>query len=91
MHESDDHPPNAPMFNGAIPKQPKQSLVDTFTGAAKVIAKIFVTQTKEIENWIVYFSSSKKVDVYLKNLEQLCILQNLLEDGILSLDKFTHQ
>ena len=38
VHESDDHPPNAPMFNGAIPKQPKQSLVDNFTGAAKVIS-----------------------------------------------------
>ena len=56
-----------------------------------MIAKIVVTPTKEIENWIVYFSPSKKVDVCLKNLEQLCILQNLLEDGILSLDEFTQQ
>ena len=61
MHESDDHPPNAPMFNGAIPKEPKQSLVDTFTGAAKVIAKIFVTPTKEIENWMFISPQARKL------------------------------
>lgn len=91
VHECDKNPPNAPMFNGGIPKQPKESLVDAFAGAAKVIAKAFAPQTKDAENVPVHFSPSKKVDVRLKNLEQLRILQNLLEDGILSFEEFTQQ
>lgn len=91
VHESSDHPPNAPMFSGGIPKQQKESLVDAFAGAAKVIAKAFAPPTKEAENAPVHFSPSKKVDVRLKNLEQLRILKSLLEDGILSLDEFTQQ
>lgn len=91
VHESDDHPPNAPMFNGGIPKQPKESLVDAFAGAAKVIAKAFAPPAKEAENVAVHFSPRKKVDVRLKNLEQLRILQSLLEDGILSIEEFTQQ
>lgn len=51
--------------------------MDAFAGAAKVIAKAFAPPTKEAENAPVHFSPSKKVDVRLKNLEQLRILQSL--------------
>ena len=91
VHESGKNPPNAPMFNGGIPKQPKESLVDAFAGASKVIAKAFAPPTKDAENAPIHFSPSKKVDVRLNNLEQLRILQRLLEDGILSFDEFTQQ
>ena len=94
VHESDDHPPNAPMFNGGIHKQPKESLVDAFTGAATVIAKAIVAP-KSLQNAAmehsVHFSPRKTVDIHMKNLEQLRVLQNLMEDGILSQDEFTKQ
>ena len=37
------------MFSGSIPKQPKESIVDTFTGAPTVIARAIVN-TKELQN-----------------------------------------
>ena len=93
VHESDDHPPNAPMFNGGIPKQPKESIVDAFTGAATVIARAIVNP-KDLQNEehnSVRFSPNKKVDIRMKNLEQLRVLQNLMEDGILNQDEFAEQ
>ena len=95
VHESDDHPPNAPMFTGGLHKQPKESLVDAFTGAATVIAKAIVApkalQDVTATEHSVHFSPGKKVDIRMKNLEQLRVLQNLMEDGILSQDEFTEQ
>ena len=93
VHESDDHPPNAPMFNGGILKQPKESIVDAFTGAATVIARAIVNP-KELQNEEhnpVRLSPNKKVDIRMTNLEQLRILQNLMEDGILNQDEFAEQ
>lgn len=92
VHESDDHPPNAPMFSGGLQKQPKESIVDAFTGAATVIAKAIVNP-KALQDVTdtERFSPGKKVDIRMKNLEQLRILQKLREDGILSQDEFTEQ
>ena len=37
------------------------------------------------------FLSKQKLDIQMKNLEQLHILQNLMEDSILNQDEFTEQ
>ena len=97
VHESDSQPPNAPMFTGGLQKQPKESLVDAFAGAATAIAKAFspkplqdVAATSTMGH-SAHFSPGKKVEIRMKNLEQLRILQNLMEDGILSRDEFSEQ
>ena len=94
VHNSDSQPPNAPMFTGGIQKQPKESLVDAFAGAATAVAKAFspkphqdVTATEHS----LRFSPGKKVDIRMKNLEQLRVLQSLMEDGILNKKEFTEQ
>ena len=83
------------MFTGGLQKQPKESLVDAFADAAITIAKAFSPkplQDVAATGHSVQFSPGKKVDIRMKNLEQLCILQSLLmEDGILSRDEFTEQ
>ena len=94
VHDSDSQPPNAPMFTGGLQKQPKESLVDAFAGAATAIAKAFSPkplQDVAAAGHSVQFSPGKKVDIRMKNLEQLRVLQSLMEDGILSRDEFTEQ
>ena len=94
VHDSDSQPTNSPMFTGGLQKQPKESLVDAFAGAATAIAKAFTPKQPQDVTAIghsVHFSPSKKVDIRMKNLEQLRVLQNLMEDGILSRDEFTEQ
>ena len=78
-------------------KSSQESLVDAFAGAATAIAKAFspkplqdVAATSTMGH-SAHFSPGKKVEIRMKNLEQLRILQNLMEDGILSRDEFTEQ
>ena len=77
-HDDMDEPPKVPMITGAVQKsQPKDSLTDVFVSAATAVARVF--------------SPSQKVDLRMKNLEQLRQLQKLLEDGILSQEEFESQ
>ena len=96
VHDSYCQPPNAPMFTGGIEKKPKESLVDAFAGAATAIAKALSPKSPQdhdvtpIEH-SVRFSPGKKVDIQMKNLEQLRVLQSLMEDGILNKEEFAEQ
>ena len=94
VHDSDSQPPNAHMFTGGLQKQPQESLVDAFAGAATVIAKALTpkpVQDIAATGHSVHFSPGKKVDIRMKDLEQLRIFQSLMEDSILSQDEFTQQ
>ena len=66
VHDSDSQPPNAPMFTGGIQKQPKESLVDAFAGAATAIAKAFSSKPHQdvtATEHSLRFSPGKKVDI----------------------------
>ena len=96
-HDDLDDPPRVPMITGSVKRnsQPKESLSDAFASAATAIAKVLspiptVTQTKGAESQAT-FSPGKKLELRMKNLEQLRQLQQLLEDGILSQEEFASQ
>lgn len=95
IHDDDSKPPNSPMFTGGLQKQPKESLADAFASAATAIAKAFSPKPHSDDSATtgrsVHFSPGKKVDIRMKNLEQLRVLQSLMEDGILSEDEFSEQ
>lgn len=96
-HDDLDDPPRVPMITGSVKRnsQPKESLSDAFASAVTAIAKVLspipnVTQAKGAENQAT-FSPGKKLELRMKNLEQLRQLQQLLEDGILSQEEFASQ
>ena len=86
-----DNPPRVPTITGAVQKQPRrESLTDVFTSAATAVANAF-SSTRTAETPLsqqVKCSPSKTVDIRIKNLEQLRVLQGLCEDGILTEDEF---
>ena len=95
IHDNEDKPPNSPMFTGSIQKQQKESLSDAFASAATAIAKVFspgqLQTSGASSSHSVNFSPSKKVEIRMKNLEQLRVLQSLMEDGILNREEFCEQ
>ena len=92
-HDDMDEPPKVPMITGTVQKsQPqKESLTDAFVSAATAIAKAFSPSQASVETQKVPFSPGKKLDLRMKNLEQLRQLQKLYEDGILSQEEFDAQ
>ena len=95
IHDDDSKPPNSPMFTGGLQKQPRESLADAFASAATAVAKAFSPKPHDGDGTTrersVHFSPGKKVDIRMKNLEQLRVLQSLMEDGILSEAEFLEQ
>ena len=99
-HDDMDEPPKVPMITEAVQKsQPKDSLTDVFVSAATVFAKVFsLSQMSAVATGVPPTPPhppppppGKKVDLRMKNLEQLRQLQKLLEDGILSQEEFESQ
>ena len=93
-HSDMDEPPRVPMITGTVHKpQQKESLADAFASAATAIAKVFTPPScsDAASRSQMHCSPSKKVDLRMKNLEQLHQLQQLLEDGILSQEEFASQ
>lgn len=98
-HDSLDDPPRVPMILGApLPKKQKQESITTaLVGAATAFAKAMspppaVTSSSSSDDsppksvrskTLVGISPGKTVDLRMKNLEQLCYMQSLMEDGIL--------
>lgn len=93
VHDSDSQPPNAPMFTGGLQKKPKESLTDAFTSAATAIVNALTPKQENVAamEHSVRCSPGKKVDIRMRNLEQLRFLQSLREDGTLSEEEFTEQ
>ena len=94
-HEDMDEPPKVPMITGATKiSQPKESLTDAFVSAATAIAKVLSPSQASVssaDSQKVPLSPGKKLDLRMKNLEQLRQLQKLFEDGILSQEEFDSQ
>lgn len=91
-HDDLDHPPNVPMITGVKHSKQKESLTDALTSAAVAVAKVFSPSSENSKPLpLSQFSPSKKIDLRMKNLEQLRQLQQLKEDGIISPDEFHSQ
>ena len=90
-----DNPPKVPMLTGVQKSKQKESLSDALTSAAFAVAKVFSPSQPSLSENVPAnqgtFSPSKKIDLQMKNLEQLRQLQQLKEDGILSQDEFQSQ
>jgi len=87
-HDDMDNPPKVPMITGSVQRQPcSESLTDALTSA---VAKAFSPTTPPSSQTMIC-SPSKTVDIKMKNLEQLRILQQLREDGILNEEEFKMQ
>ena len=88
-HDDLENPPNVPLIVGQVKRQPRrESLSDAFSNAASVFAKVLSPPTTPSQSMC---SPSKVVDIRMKNLEQLCCLQQLREDGILTEEEFHMQ
>ena len=86
-------PPAIPMF-GPPPKRPKKkSLSETISNAAIAITKaISPPSTVNLPtNQSFVISPCKSVDLHMKNLQQLCFIQQLFDDNILSQEEFMEQ
>lgn len=91
LHESTDEPPAVPAFHCDMKKR-KESLSWALTEAAGVLVKYMERkdgdlphQTQVIEQTShLGVSPGKAIDLRMKNLQQLCYLQQLYEDNILS-------
>ena len=96
IHESIEEPPDVPAFQHAERKRRKgpESLTGALTGAVEAIAKVMgnaenpqevaqVTTIRESDTQ-VSISPGKAAELRMRNLEQLCYLQGLCDDNILS-------
>ena len=104
-HDDYDEPPDWPQFKSQATVVPKKkrgqdSLTDALTGAAKVIVEA-VTSNKHGnsssaphpsgQTSSTCISPANKVDLRMKNYEQLRFLQQLYDDGILCEKEYTEQ
>lgn len=94
----DDLHRQPPAFSGSTPKRPcRESLSDALSGAAVSFAKAFNGEQPNTctsssgpphsclsSSTSLGVSSGKEVELRMKNNEQLCYLQQLFDDGILS-------
>ena len=104
-HDDYDEPPDWPQFKSQGAGAPKNkrgqdSLSDALSGAAKVFAEAVTSSrqgTPSSASHLSQTSSStcispaKKVDLRMKNYEQLRFLQQLYDDGILCEKEYTEQ
>ena len=91
-HDDLENPPMVPMITGPAQKQPnKNSLTEALTSAACAVADAFSPTRTVPPQQVKHGSPSKIVDVRMKNLEQLRMLQSLLDDGVLNQEEFLAQ
>ena len=105
-HDDYDEPPDWPQFKSHATTAPKkkrgqETLSDALTGAVKVFAEA-VTSSRQgttssaqppqpTQMSSMCISPAKKVDLRMKNYEQLRFLQKLYDDGILCEEEYTEQ
>ena len=91
-HDDFDNPPRVPMITGVDKCKRRESLSDVLADAAIAVTKVFSPKSvNENSGPLSTFSPSKKIDLRLKNLEQLRQLQRLQEEGILTQEEFQSQ
>ena len=99
LHDDYETPPNVPAFQGNVSKKCRQqsSLSDAVSGAAVAFANALkggnsVTTTEKASGTGTHsISSSKAIDLRMKNFEQLRYLQQLFDDNILSENEYSEQ
>ena len=93
-HDDFEESPHVPMITGPVPKrQKKESLSDAFASAASAIAKVLspTLASSVVDSSKYQFCPSKRVDLRMKNLVQLCKLKQPLDDGILTHEELNSQ
>lgn len=98
LHDDLDNPPDVPAFSSNEPKRRRrESLSETLTDAAVAFAKT-ISGGKENEAQQatkcpsdVGLSPGKRIELRMKNLEQLRYLQQLFEDQILDEKEYVEQ
>ena len=91
LHEDYENPPAIPAFSLGK-KARRESVSEAITGAAMAVTHALENQTQHHSpSKSSQLSPSKTVEVRLKNLEQLKIIQQLLEDNILTQDEYSEQ
>lgn len=93
-YEDYEDPPRVPQITGIVSKK-KESLTEAITGAAVAVAKVFAPP-KTPDHTITTTSGSgpspgKCTELRFKNLEQLQLLQQLKQNGVLSQAEFIEQ
>ena len=90
-----NNPPNVPMITGKVPRKEKNSntVVDTLATAAVAIIKELKKDTTSIPSnkgmcTLGGMSPGKKVELRSQYLKQLKEIQNLRDEGVLTLEEF---
>ena len=92
LHDDLDTPPDLPSFQGhtAAKKAPRESLQDALTGAAVTFAKVF-KDDRVVEPAEKSAAEMSKIELRMKNFEQLRYVQQLFNDGILTDAEYNEQ
>ena len=91
LHEYYDNPPNIPAFSVCKKTRKADSVTEAVTGAAMAVTRAFQGNVESTLPHRTTASPSKTVDVRLKNLEQLKIIQQLRDDDILTSAEYMEQ
>ena len=101
LHSNTDKPPDIPVFHCGEPQKRKESIAGAITGAVDAFVKLVEQKSPQknprgespakVGTSVAAVSSAKVVDLRMKNFEQLCYLQGLFEDGILSQEELNEQ
>ena len=97
-HDDKEEPPQVPMITGLVPKHQKQeTLSDALAGAATAFVNAFrstpatsVPITFQPHLW-GFLLARQLIYIRMKNLQQLCFLQQLMQDRIISEQEFLEQ
>ena len=95
VHDNLDNPPDLPAFREEFgPKKArKESLTDALIGAAVAITKAFSSShpsspPRVRQGQPVGVSPGRSIELRMKNFEQLRVLQQLFDDGILTTKEY---
>ena len=105
LHDSTDEPPAVPAFQNVTPKRTRNTVGGAINNAAEAFVKYIDKRNVETPTTSTMMSStvdanpstsvgispSEKVDLRMKNLEQLRYLQSLYDDKILTQDELMEQ
>ena len=96
LHSDYDTPPEIPAFLGSTPKRgSRESFLDASNGAVVAFADALKGREKNQERPTSVvpsgISPGQSVELRMKNYKQLCYLQQLFDDGILTGEEYQEQ
>ena len=95
--DSYDTPPQVPMITGTLPKHTKKdSFAQALTGAAEAVVNALSPRSAPVAHEpsvhsAIGISPGKSTELRSQNLQQLRVLQQLREEGILSDSELAEQ